>query len=108
MVATRFGSVPAARAGFATLPAFTGFALLAFVRIMFFVADFLFLGFIAMGAKTIAWRKVLRAICGRPYLGGCVDFSLQARVQQTFSSKQGNKTPGRSQILLRLAETPEF
>src|SRR5438045_4328494 len=108
MAATRFGPVPAARAGFAAWAALAGFADFAFGRAVFFFADSFFFKFFAMRAQTIAWRKAPRAVCGRLCRGGCAGFSPQARARRKFSLGQGSKTRDRSQILPRLAEPPGF
>src|SRR5437899_2254526 len=108
MAATRCGSLPAARVGFAALRTFDGVASFALDPAGFFLADLFFFGFVAMGAKTIAWRKALRAACGRLSRGGYANSFPQARVPRRFSLAQGSKTLDRSQILPRLLGTPEF
>src|SRR2546429_5278256 len=83
MAATRFGSVPAGRSGFGALAAF--FAGFPFTRGRLLLADFFCLDFVAIGAKTIAWRKVRQTTCERPFRGGNGGFFLRPIVPRRFS-----------------------
>src|SRR6516164_11656367 len=91
MAATRFGSVPAGRPCFRALAAsLAGFP---FTSGDFLFADFFFLDFVAIGAKTIAWRKVPRTTSQRPFRDGYTGFSLPPIVPRKFSRGDGSKTP---------------
>src|SRR5439155_26376788 len=95
MAATRFGSVPAGRSGFGALAAF--YAGFPFARGSLWLADVFCLDFVAIGAKTIAWRKVRQTTCARPFRGGYGGFSLRPIVPRRFSCGAGSKTPDRIQ-----------
>src|SRR5207245_3169459 len=106
IAATRFGSVPAARAGLAAFAVLADFAAFALAGAVLFFAGCFFLALGAMGAKTIAWRKERRATCGTPSRDGCAGFFLGRTVPRKFSLRQGSRTPDRSQIRLPRAALP--
>src|SRR5205085_10652636 len=107
MAATRCGSVPDARTGFAAVVALADLAGFTFFCSRF-CADFFFFNFGGIGAKTIAWTKERRAACGKLFRGDCADFSLLQRVRRRFFSGEESKTPDRSQIPPHLLATQEF
>src|SRR2546430_6229567 len=107
IAATRLGSVPAARAGLAAFADFAAFAVFDFAEAGFFFDGFFF-DFLAIGAKTIAWRKEPRAICETPFPGGCADFFLPRASPRKFFRGQGSGTLDRTRIHLNRAAPPGF
>src|SRR6266576_1051094 len=100
MAATRFGSLPAGRSGFGALASF--FAGFPFTRGRLLLADFFCFDFVAIGAKTIAWRKVRQTTCERPFRGGYGGFSLRPIVPRRCWFWAARKTPDILQTRPRL------